>query len=102
MKFASTLLLVMYSITVLALPVFAMAKRPELSGVQTKKIVEPIDLEKSYRMAHQRSETVEISREEIRKTEAKFLQSTGDAIGDVNFVVTDFDKKRWVGELGIL
>jgi outer membrane protein TolC len=47
-------------------------------------------LEDCYEQALERSETVAISKEEIEEAEAQFFKATSEALGDVDFVITDF------------
>lgn len=48
-----------------------------------------LTLQDSWRLALRRSEVIAVADEEVKKTFGDFLESTGDAIGDVNFVFTD-------------
>ncbi len=49
-----------------------------------------LTLEDCYELALERSETVAISKEEIEEAEAQFFKATGEALGDVDFVIEDF------------
>ena len=52
----------------------------------------PLTIQSCYQMALKRSETIAIKREEIEKTEADILQAAGVAIGDGDFMITDFQQ----------
>lgn len=71
---------------------WAMGRTPIKEAPSSPSPVQPIqklDLETSYRLAVQRSETIAIHQEEISKAYANWMQSVGDSVGDVNFVITD-------------
>jgi outer membrane protein len=50
----------------------------------------PLTLEDCYEFALKRSETVAIQKEEIEEAEAQFFKATSEALGDIDFVMTDF------------
>ncbi len=51
-------------------------------------------LEDCYRLALRWSETIAIKKEAIEETQAQFYKAAGDAIGNVNFVMTHFSQQR--------
>lgn len=75
---------------------FSMARQPKEPSPPASSVPSPgpaklsLDIWDCYEMAMHRSEAVEIRREEIRRTRASFLKAAGAAIGDVDFVMTDF------------
>lgn len=83
---------------------FAMAPRlPEEAEEMTSEPVsadvacESLTLEQSYVFALQQSETVGIRKEAIEEAEAQIFKATGEAIGDGNFVITDFLQEKQGG-----
>lgn len=48
-----------------------------------------LSLRDCFRLARARSETIAIRKEEIAQTAADFLSATSEALGDVNFLITD-------------
>ena len=67
-----------------------MGKRPGNSPSVQETQQQILTLEDCYRLALPLSEDVAIQREEVKKTAAQFYKATGAAIGDVDFVATDF------------
>ncbi|MBI4116004.1 MAG: TolC family protein [Candidatus Omnitrophica bacterium] len=70
---------------------WSMAKRPRQSE---EKIVEPspplsLTLEDCFQLALEQSETVAIQKEKIEEAEAQFYKAASEALGDVNFIMTD-------------
>ncbi len=49
-----------------------------------------LTLSDCYQMALRQSETLALKKEEVSRTLASFLRSSGDAIGDFDYVATDF------------
>lgn len=70
---------------------WAMGRKPssEMPPSQQSSPLQTLTLEGCYQLALKRSETVAISREEISKVYANFLKATGEALGDVSFLITD-------------
>ena len=66
---------------------WAMAKRPEASDTPTQ--VRKLTLQDCYELALKRSETVALRKEEIEIAEAQIFKATSEALGDVDFVITD-------------
>ena len=72
---------------------WAMGSRPSNVPKGTKaesKVKLSLTLEDCYQMSVRQSEALALRKEEVRRTMASFLQASGVAIGDVNYVSTDF------------
>jgi outer membrane protein TolC len=85
-----------------------MGKKPPLPQeftIQEPAPLPPLTLRDCYELALKRSETVAIRKEDIETAEAQFFKATGEAVGDVNFVMTDFrqdaPKPSGMGEAGV-
>ncbi|HTL47804.1 MAG TPA: TolC family protein [Verrucomicrobiae bacterium] len=71
---------------------WAMARKPPMPAEVLPAEASPpvsFDLWKCYEMALNRSETVGIQKLEVARARAAVLKATGEAIGDVDFVMTD-------------
>lgn len=71
---------------------WAMVRAPRKPEVAPSKFEEPaaaLTLFDCYDLALRRSETVAISREAIKRTEADFFKAASEALGDVSFVMTN-------------
>lgn len=78
---------------------FAMSRRPAESrtlgdryAVRNSYLspkVEPLTLQKCYELALKQSEKVAIQKESVSQTQADFLKAASEAIGDMDFVITD-------------
>lgn len=77
---------------------WAMGRRPDPDAVEPVRAVSrPITLQEAYAFALRRSELVAIQKEEIARTRAQWLEATGEAIGDVDFEITDFRQDKQSG-----
>ncbi len=85
------LFLLVVASSAVPLSAWAMAKRPPIppSETSTEQPKRVLTLEEAYELALRRSEVIAIKREEISKTWAAWLKSSGEAIGDADFVITD-------------
>ena len=88
-----------------ALPeVGAMGKRPPLppnpEALSTPAKFPPLALNDCYELALKRSETVAIQKEDIKETEAQFFKAAGEALGDVDFIVTNTKQENPSGGEG--
>ena len=79
-----------------------MAKRPprEISSSAEKTPFLSLTLSDCYRLALKRSETVAIQKEDIQEAEAQFFKATGEALGDVDFVMTRLEQEKLEGSGG--
>lgn len=68
------------------------AKKPthELAKNQITELTSSLSLRDCYYLALKRSEAIAIRKEEIEETEAEFLKTAGEILGDADFVITDF------------
>lgn len=75
---------------------FARKPKKEERSVTTPLPVTPsiYTLLDCYQLALKRSEVVAISKESIEETEAEFLKASGEVLGDVDFLITDFRQER--------
>ena len=84
------------AIIFLAPGAWAMAKRPPLTQRETEKPrpedknTSSLTLHGCFELALKRSETVAIRKEEIENAKAQIFKAASEAIGDVDFVITDF------------
>ena len=76
-------------------PAWPLAKRPPLSPETSGREVKtpPLTLEACYQRALKRSEKVQMEKEDIKAAEAQFFKATGEAVGDMDFVMT-FQKQQ--------
>ena len=95
---AGVLLLFFSCVLMFSYPGWAMGKRPPKKPAAPVSQPVSVTLEECYGLALQRSETVAIRREEIARTTAQFLEATGEAVGNVDFVMTDFFQKPQKGD----
>lgn len=65
----------------------AMGKRPPLDTGFTSAELPALDLHQCFKLALARSETIAIQREDIEEAEAQFFKATGEALGDVDFIM---------------
>ena len=96
MKKGTALLeVILFALFLTPSPAWPMAKRPDVSqGPNTpalKSAPFPLKLWDCYELALERSETVAIQKEEIKEAEAQFFLAASEALGDVDFEITD----RW-------
>ena len=88
-------------------PAQAMARRPPVTDENSKargerRAAPPLTLEECYSLALKRSETVLIQKEDIKEAEAQFFKAAGEALGDVDFVMTYSKQKELpAGEGGV-
>jgi len=77
--------------------ILAKSSDPALLSQQS---AENLTLEDCYRLALRQSEVVAISYENIEATEAAFLQASGIALGDVDFVISNTRQEVQKGSSG--
>ena len=91
-----------FLIILLASNAWAMARKPAEGpmGSPENSISRPVllDLWDCYKLALARSETLDIIREEIKRTLANFLGATWESIGDLDFVMTHSRQKSQDGQ----
>ncbi len=68
-------------------PAWAMGRRPKETPASSSQVL--LRLSDCYDLALRRSETVAMQQEEIKRTGATFLRALGEAVGDINYVVTN-------------
>lgn len=71
----------------LAVPVWPMARKP---SQETPERRPPLTLGEAYRLSLRQSETIAIKGTDIERTWADFFHATSEALGTVNFQITDF------------
>ncbi len=73
---------------------YAMAKKPSLpqesDASAASKLLPRLTLEDCFRLALKQSETIKMKKEDVSETTADFLIATGEAVGDIDFVMTDY------------
>lgn len=70
-------------------PLWAMGKTPPPEEpAPSKAAIRILTLQECYEFALRRSETIAMSREEIEKTKAQWLQAAGEAVGDADFEIS--------------
>lgn len=87
-RFLSLVLILVLSVSSQA---WAMGKRPPLEKTKDKPAAPEVSLtlQDSYDLALKRSDELAISKEEVARTLGSFLQASGEAIGDFDYVATE-------------
>ena len=81
--------------------VWSMAKRPPAEPKTPSKILlPPLTLADGSKLALKQSEIVAIQKEAIKNAEAQFFKATSEALGDVDFVITNFQQDAPEGSGG--
>ncbi len=68
---------------------WAMARQPKEQPAPENKPAVSLALDEAYEMAMRRSDELAISRQEVSRTWGSFLEASGEAIGDFDYVATE-------------
>lgn len=77
---------------------WAMGRRPETKDWRTEGVI--VTLHDCYDLALKQSETLAIQKQEIKRTNAEFLQAVGESVGDVNYKASNFRQEPQGGIAG--